>query len=61
MRSGFFLGGSFDSVGSFGVYWSSTVSGATGARDLYFDSTLVDPAGTSGMKDYGFSVRCVAP
>jgi len=48
--------GSLVSVGSYGYYWSSTVSG-TDARNLLFDSgdALMD----SGSRAYGFSVRCL--
>ena len=44
------------SVGSYGVYWSSTVSG-TNARNLYFLSTTA-AMGTNN-RAYGFSVRCL--
>jgi hypothetical protein len=48
--------GTLSSVGTNGLYWSSTVSG-TNARRLYFNST------TANMVAYyrasGFSVRCI--
>jgi hypothetical protein len=48
--------GSLYYVGTYGIYWSSTVSG-TGSRDLGFGS------GSAGMgtftRAYGFSVRCL--
>jgi uncharacterized protein (TIGR02145 family) len=47
--------GSLGNVDSFGVYWSSTVSGAD-ARDLYVDSGDAN-LGTSS-RAFGFSVRC---
>jgi uncharacterized protein (TIGR02145 family) len=48
--------GSLVSVGTFGVYWSSTVSG-TNSRDLGFGSSN---AGMSANgRAYGFSVRCL--
>jgi uncharacterized protein (TIGR02145 family) len=48
--------GSLDYVGSFGFYWSSTVSG-TNARDLGFVSGNASMG--SGPRAYGFSVRCL--
>jgi len=48
--------GALTNVGSFGYYWSSTVSG-TNARFLFFYS------GNANMRDfnraYGFAVRCI--
>jgi hypothetical protein len=49
--------GDLGDVGSFGVYWSSTLSGFTTARELYFSAgiaAIVDDPHT-----YGFSVRCI--
>ncbi len=51
--------GSFSSVGSLGVYWSSTAYNSTGAYDLTFGSSSVKPSDT-WSRSYGFSVRCVA-
>ena len=48
--------GSFISVGSFGYYWSSTVSG-TSARGLFFDSSSASMG--SASRANGFAVRCV--
>jgi uncharacterized protein (TIGR02145 family) len=48
--------GSLGNVDSFGVYWSSTVSGAD-ARNLYVDSGDAN-LGTSS-RAFGFSVRCL--
>jgi len=48
--------GSFVLVGSFGLYWSSTVSGAS-ARNLYFDSSVA--VTTNLIRPNGLSVRCI--
>ena len=48
--------GSLYSVGSYGHYWSSTIS-STGSRDLYFDSSYAYMR-TYG-RAYGYSVRCL--
>ena len=45
--------------GGDGYFWSSSVDGTTGARNLYFGSTAVNPQYSSD-KVYGFTVRCVA-
>jgi uncharacterized protein (TIGR02145 family) len=52
----FYSDGSLGNVDTFGVYWSSTVSGAD-ARDLYVDSGDAN-LGTSS-RAFGFSVRCL--
>lgn len=49
--------GVLGSQGSYGYYWSSSVTGAN-AFDLYFNSGGVGPADDSS-RAYGFSVRCV--
>jgi uncharacterized protein (TIGR02145 family) len=48
--------GSLLDVGSYGYYWSSTVSG-TDARSLGFYSSNADLS--SFYRAYGFSVRCI--
>jgi len=48
--------GSLHSVGSFGFYWSSTVSG-TWAINLDFTSSNASVAGNT--RAFGFSVRCI--
>jgi len=48
--------GTLDSVGSYGLYWSSTVDGAS-ARNLYFYSGYANM--DSNHRAYGFSVRCL--
>jgi len=48
--------GALTSVGSFGAYWSSTVSG-TNARSLNFNSS--NAGMYSDTRAYGFSVRCI--
>jgi len=45
--------------GSYGYYWSSSVSGTT-AYNLSFNSGTVYPAGYNGYRAIGFSVRCVS-
>lgn len=53
-------GGSLDSQGTNGNYWSATAaSTATNAYDLYFGSSYLHPQ-RADNKGYGFSVRCVA-
>ena len=47
--------GLLSSQGTYGYYWSSTVSG-TNARCLYFNSTAASPPHT---RAYGFTVRCL--
>ena len=48
--------GSLNGVGSYGYYWSSSISGTT-ARVLYFiSSNAYIP---SSHRAYGFSVRCI--
>jgi hypothetical protein len=48
--------GSLYGVGTFGYYWSSTVSGAT-SRTLYFDGSGANMNGNDRAN--GFSVRCL--
>jgi uncharacterized protein (TIGR02145 family) len=49
--------GSFDNVGTAGVYWSSTVDSGTFSRYL---ALLASNASVSGLhRTYGFSVRCL--
>lgn len=52
----YFSNGSLYFVGSYGFYWSSTVSG-TNARNLNFNSSTAYMY--SGYRAYGFSVRCI--
>ena len=59
VRSGNVDGGSLNSAGSDGYYWSSTVGSDTYARGLGFGSTNVYPQ-YNDYRYYGFSVRCVA-
>ena len=62
--SGVFSGnwyGGFGYLGSYGYYWSSTVSSSTQARTLYFVSSSVLPGNTYDYKSYGRAVRCVLP
>jgi len=48
--------GSLNNLGSYGLYWSSTVGGA-GARHQYFNSSNAGMG--SGTRTYGLSVRCL--
>jgi uncharacterized protein (TIGR02145 family) len=48
--------GMLANVGSYGYYWSSTVSG-TNARILHFGSSFANMY--SSNRAYGFSVRCI--
>ena len=50
--------GLLDYQGTIGYYWSSTVSGTTGARSLRFHSTAAN-INDYGHRAYGFSVRCL--
>jgi uncharacterized protein (TIGR02145 family) len=45
-------------LGTFGYYWSSTVSSAS-AYDLAFTNGFVAP-GYTGIRGYGVSVRCIS-
>jgi len=60
MYAGLLYSGLFFNQGSYGYYWSSTVSTTTLAFRLYFSSSNVAPATTTD-KGGGNSVRCVAP
>ena len=48
--------GALDSVGTYGIYWSSTIGG-TNARYLRFNSSNANMS--SIYRAYGFSVRCI--
>jgi hypothetical protein len=50
--------GQLGAVGRYGIYWSSSVDGASGAYSLYFYSGLVNPDYLD-YRTYGFPVRCV--
>ena len=52
-------GGSTDTQGSNGYYWSSTAHNALRAYSLYLNSSNVYPADYLS-KYYGFTVRCIA-
>ena len=56
--SGYYYNGSFYNGGSYGYYWSSTVSSSYYAYRLYFDSSS---AGVGYDNKFGgFAIRCVA-
>ena len=46
--------------GSIAYYWSSTAYYTGGVYSLHFTNTYVNPTSGNG-KDYGYSVRCLAP
>ena len=56
--SGGYNGTSLYNRGSYGYYWSSTWYSETSARDLYFNSTGVNPQSNS-LRRIGFTVRAV--
>ncbi len=56
---GYVSGSSLGYAGSRGYYWSSTANSATGAYNLYFNSSNVNPS-YNGGRYLGNSVRCVA-
>lgn len=51
--------GSLDYSGSYGFWWSSTVSGTTGRYGLYYDTSDGLNSGNYDSRDRGSSVRCV--
>ncbi|MBR3180192.1 hypothetical protein IKF57_01535 [Candidatus Saccharibacteria bacterium] len=59
VRSGYVLSSQQYSAGNNGNYWSSSVDSSSGAYDLYFSSSYVNPTNDLSRYD-GFSVRCVA-
>jgi uncharacterized protein (TIGR02145 family) len=50
------INGSFENVGIYGVYWSSTINSPR-SRNIYFGSS--NSGMDSGHRAYGFSVRCI--
>ena len=59
VRSGDINGGTLDTPGVYGFYWSSTVSNSIYAYFLRFTSADINPA-RSHLRSHGWSVRCVA-
>ena len=57
--SGFAGDGSVYQQGSYGRFWSSTISNANNAYDLYLDSSVVYPSYDLDKKSR-ISVRCIA-
>ncbi len=53
-------GGESDSVGGYGVYWSSVVYADAAAYELYFDRDDTMLPQDNVTRDFGGSVRCVA-
>ena len=60
LYSGYVIGGSVSSRGSYGNVWSSTAYNSYNAYDLYLDSSSVNPGADYNNKYYGRTVRCVA-
>ena len=58
LRAGYYGGSTFDHVGAYGYYWSSTASSSTNARNLRFYSGYVSSTNNNSRR-YGFSVRCL--
>ncbi|MBR2543519.1 hypothetical protein IKF03_02910 [Candidatus Saccharibacteria bacterium] len=58
-RPGNVNAGVLNNAGNNENYWSSTVSSATIARNLGFNSTVVNPENENNRYN-GFSLRCVA-
>jgi hypothetical protein len=56
--SGYYDGTTLSSRGSDGLYWSSSYDSATGAYNLYFNSSGVDPANVN-YRRLGFTARAV--
>ena len=53
-------GSSLNGLGGYGLYWSSTVSGANRAYYLHLDDSIIWPSINGSYRVYGFSVRCIA-
>jgi len=51
--------GLFDSIGSFGLWWSSTESVESNARYRYLSYGFANLYRGNDVKVYGFSVRCI--
>jgi hypothetical protein len=58
-RTGY--GGSIQSAGNAGSYWSSTVDDeeAAKAKRMYFSNSAVNPGGLGNGRAFGFNIRCV--
>jgi hypothetical protein len=56
--SGYYIGTSLDSRGTYGYYWSSTWNSEANARYLFFSSSNVYPQ-YSNSRRYGFTARAV--
>ena len=59
LRSGLYYYGTF-SAGASGVYWSSTASDASSARDLDYNINSVDPQSGFSKPNGGLPIRCLA-
>ena len=60
VRGGYINGSSLTSSGNNGYYWSSTVYDSSRAYYLFFYATSVNYYTSSGGRNYGRTVRCVA-
>ena len=54
------LGGALKNAGSYGFYWSSTVSNANNAFYQYFTSDVVNVMSAANGRNLGISIRCVS-
>jgi uncharacterized protein (TIGR02145 family) len=52
-------GGSFNNIGVFGIWWSTTSTNSTTARNHYVSYTSANIFTASTNKVSGFSVRCI--
>lgn len=58
--AGYYRGTSPNAIGSYGSYWSSTIISASNARNMGFNSSVINPQDSSARRD-GFSIRAVCP
>ena len=54
-----FNNGLLNHQGTYGDYWSSTVSGTTMTRVLHYSSTAASTSTGNGYRAYGLPVRCL--
>ena len=59
VAAGYYYGGSLNSSGSRGLWWSSTASNTTRRYNLRYDTSDGLYSGGNNYRYYGFSVRCV--
>lgn len=56
--AGLYNGSSLRYVGTYGVYWSSSVYSTSNSYNLYFSTTYVYPQNTNS-KDYGYALKFI--